>query len=126
VLPALLAPLAKSADVVPAESKVSWIHRASDEFQLKVEAAQSSALVVGQIYYPGWKAWIDGEPARVVNANYALTGIVVPPGVHDVRFRFDPASFKFGLFISLASVVVLIWGEISRGLHGLRGFRRVK
>jgi uncharacterized membrane protein YfhO len=38
-----------------------------------------SLLVVSQVYYPGWRATVDGKRVPVLAANYALTGIPVCP-----------------------------------------------
>jgi uncharacterized membrane protein YfhO len=67
-----------------------------------------SLLVVSQIYYPGWRATVSGERVPVVAANYALTGIPVPAGDHEVRFVFDPASFKIGLAITILSILMAV------------------
>jgi hypothetical protein len=74
----------------------------------RIRTSGPSVLVLSQIYYPGWKATIDGAPVPVYPANYALSGILAPEGDHDVRFFFDPLSFKIGTVLSGISVVVLV------------------
>ena len=73
-----------------------------------VRTSGPSVLVLSQIYYPGWKATIDGSPVEVHAVDYALSGILSPAGDHTVRFFFDPQSFKIGAALSGISVVVLI------------------
>jgi hypothetical protein len=94
------------------KASVEWIHRDTNSFQLKVNAPTPGVLVASQIYYPGWKASIDGASVPVVPANYALTAISLPSGEHDVRFFYDPASIRIGATvsgISLTIMAALIW-----------------
>ena len=100
-------------------ARVEWIHRDANSFQLKVNAPSPSVLVASQIYYPGWKASIDGAAVPVVPANYALTAISLPSGQHDVRFSYDPASIRIGATVSALSLMImaaLMW--FSRRRHG--------
>jgi len=74
---------------------------------LSVNATHSGVLVASQIYYPGWKATVDGRSVPVVPANYALSAIALPAGNHDVRFFYDPASIKLGAVVTSLSIIVL-------------------
>jgi len=94
-----------STDGVP--GNLQWISRKNASFQLKVESGTHSVLVLSQIFYPGWKAFVDGKQTPVFPADYALTGITVGPGSHDVVFTFDPLSFKIGLFLSIVTTLVV-------------------
>jgi hypothetical protein len=86
---------------------VQWIARKNSSLQLKVESATDSVLVLSQVFYPGWKAFVDGKQTPVFPVDYALTGIAVGPGSHDVVFKFDPLSFKIGLFLSAVTALVV-------------------
>lgn len=100
-------------------ARVEWIHRDTNSFQLKVDAPTPSVLVASQIYYPGWKASIDGFTVPVVPADFALAAILLPSGPHDVRFFYAPASIKIGAIASALSLVImaaLIW--FLRPRHG--------
>jgi hypothetical protein len=47
-------------------------------------------LVVSGLFYPGWQARLDGQPAPIVQANLALRAVAVPPGLHRVEWRYRP------------------------------------
>ena len=94
-----------SADGVP--GTVQWISRKNASLQLRVDNETQSVLVLSQIFYPGWKAFVDGKQTPVFAADYALTGITIGPGSHDVVFTFDPLSFKIGLFLSIVTTLVV-------------------
>ena len=69
---------------------------------LKVEAASDALLVLSDLYYPGWRAVVDGKPADILRANYLMRAVAVPAGRHTVAFVYEPASFKAGMAASLA------------------------
>ena len=51
-------------------------------------------LMVHEVYYPGWVAEIDGQPARILRANVLFRGVEVGEGRHIVVFRFEPFSLS--------------------------------
>lgn len=61
-------------------------------------------LVLGDVYYPGWKAFVDGSEAKIYKTNYVMRGVTLPEGRHTVEFRYDPLSYKIGWIISLTSL----------------------
>jgi hypothetical protein len=61
-------------------------------------------LVVTQNAMPGWRAWMDGIPSAVFRADGLFQCVPVPQGIHWVKLRYEPASFRFGLFLSLLAL----------------------
>lgn len=82
----------------------------ADEVEYNFNAATPQFAVFSEIYYPaGWNAYIDGNKAEYVKADYTLRGLSVPAGKHSIRFVFEPSSYKKGVTISLiGSIAVLI------------------
>ncbi len=65
-------------------------------------------LVMSMQYYPGWHLEIDGRKAPLFRADSAFTGAVIPPGAEKIKLFFSPASFKYGVYLTSAGVVILI------------------
>lgn len=63
------------------------------------------ALIEGQM--PGWRAWVDGNPAAVERANALFIGTEVPKGDHQVEFRFLPTSAMAGVLCSVITMMFL-------------------
>ncbi len=80
--------------------------RASTYVEIQTEAEAPRILVLADAFYPGWKAYVDGEAVPIFPANYAFRGTVVPAGRHEVRFEYRPVSFFGGLALSIAAMVV--------------------
>jgi uncharacterized membrane protein YfhO len=75
--------------------------------EVETRANAPSFLVTSDVFYPGWEATVDGVPAQLFQADYALRGLPVPAGTHLVRFEFRPRSFVRGLYVSAASLLLL-------------------
>lgn len=70
---------------------------------------QDGLAVFSEIYYQnGWKAFIDDEPADIYRVNYTLRAIKIPAGTHEVEMRFEPASYRIGMNISMAGSVLFL------------------
>ena len=80
---------------------------------LEVRSVTSSDgwLLLSDVWYPGWRAEIDGEPTDILRANYLFRAVALEAGVHEIVFKYDPISFRLGMAISLAGWVgiVLLW-----------------
>ena len=88
------------------KSQVELTNGQMNELAFHAQASEPAVLVLSQTYYPGWKATVDGQEVPVFPANLALTGIPLPAGVHDVRFVFQPLSFRVGAALTLMSVMI--------------------
>ena len=74
-----------------------------------VETSGDQLLVFSQIFYPGWQVSIDGQPAELLQVNVVQTGVVAPAGHHTVQLVFKPASFGWGIIISIVGVLILVF-----------------
>ena len=83
--------------------EVKVLRYEGERVDLKAVVPQNSMLVLGEKFYKGWRATVDGQPAEIYPVNHVLRGIYVTPGVHDVSFVFDPLPFKIGKYLTLAS-----------------------
>ncbi len=88
---------------------------------LEAEAASEGYLVLSEVYYPGWRAYIEGSEVPLLRANYAFRAVYLEPGSHEVRLVFVPTSWKVGLLVGAATwLVLLFWGagQVWRRLRG--------
>ncbi|MDP2936499.1 MAG: YfhO family protein, partial [Dehalococcoidia bacterium] len=91
--------------------------------RIRAETAETAYLVLTDSYYPGWRAYLDGLETPIIRAQHIFRAVYLPPGVHQVEFRFEPASFQVGLALSLASLGLLVAGAAGCLWHGGRGRR---
>jgi hypothetical protein len=85
---------------------------------LDLECASRGMLVLSELYYPGWRAYVDGTAAKIYRANYALRAVEVDEGAHRVEMVYDPISLKLGAAISVGSWIVIVcialWSKLHR------------
>ncbi|HTE20707.1 MAG TPA: hypothetical protein VK689_20245, partial [Armatimonadota bacterium] len=97
--------------------------RAPGRLVARAEPAVLSLLVLAEGYTPGWRATARaGGAARevpVVRVNTAFQGVFVGPGPVTVEWRYEPASFRTGLFLALLAVA----GVLAFVVSGKRGGR---
>jgi uncharacterized membrane protein YfhO len=80
--------------------------------------------VFSEIWYGpnrGWKAYIDGQEVEHIRVNYALRGLRVPAGQHEIVFEFIPRTVVIGEPISLVSSI-LVFGLL--GFTLWRGYKK--
>lgn len=105
----------EARDVVKADSrtearvevKTFTAHR----IEADVEAPQPAMVVISQVHYPAWRAYVDGQPARVWRANYAFQALEVAAGKHRVLVRYEDRGFGGGLvaaFLALGGCAAAI------------------
>lgn len=106
------AAVALSDDAVPVAGtgKGTAEVTALDDLRMTVRVACAAAcfLVTSDAYYPGWHANVDGTPVDIHRADYALRGVAVPAGTHEVRFWYAPPLFYAGLVITALALVVTV------------------
>lgn len=90
----------------PPASPVHFDRDEPNALTLSFAAAADGLAVITDSYYPGWKAWVDGNPAPIYRVNYGFRGIPVPEGSRTLELKYEPASFLVGLFLSLLGVAV--------------------
>ncbi len=79
-------------DPDPAQARVTIRNYRRNSVEIEVETDRAGVLVLHDIYYPGWKVYVDGQPQAVLRTNLLFRGVEVPPGRHHVAFRFEPLS----------------------------------
>lgn len=81
-----------------------------NEVKLKVESDRPALLVMGDNWYPAWRATVDGNPAPVYRADYTFRAVPVPAGKHVVEFRYRSPVFETGRALSLATALLTVLG----------------
>lgn len=77
-----------------------------ESIQLRATCPQRCYLVMAKIYYPGWRATVNGQSKPVLRANYAFSAVKLGPGDNAVTYFYDPLPFKLGLALTLVSLTI--------------------
>lgn len=79
-----------------------------NQLTYEVSSDKGGVLVFSEVYYPGWTATIDGQPAELGRVNYILRALRVPAGKHQVKLAFFPKSVDTTETIAYVAYVVLL------------------
>jgi hypothetical protein len=97
-----------SNPVADSMARLNFIFNKNDSIRYSSTSNTPQFGVFSEIYYDrGWNAYIDNKPAPIIKTNYALRGLFIPAGNHEIVFKFEPESYKIGNLISLISTILI-------------------
>jgi len=97
-----------------AGGQVSFVRYGLNEVELAVTTPVSAFLVLSDVYYPGWRATVDGAPAELLRADYAFRAVPLPPGAHVARIEFVSPPWRAGLAVSIVTWLgVAAWAIVT-------------
>jgi hypothetical protein len=88
-------------------SAATVVRAEADVIQARVELDRPGLAVFGELYYPTWSAFVDGQPAPLFVVDGLLRGVMVPTGEHVVEVRFASVALVTGIAISVVTALVL-------------------
>jgi len=93
-----------------AQDRVSIVSYQPERVKVQAHLGTPGYLVLTDAYYPGWRALVDGRPAKIERADYHFRAVYLEEGEHTIEFVYAPFSFKVGVAISLASLAIVMVG----------------
>lgn len=90
------------------------------EVEIEADALTPALVRLSDLWYPDWKATVDGKSAEILRADHALRAVVIPAGKHVVRFTYESAAFRNGLTLSIVSAVIALALLVAGALLGRR------
>ncbi len=92
----------------PVADRASVTVYEADRMEIEVATAGDGLLVLGEVYYPAWRAYVDGEPAPIYRADGLFRAVPLPAGEHTVELRYESRTLRAGTAISLATCAALV------------------
>ena len=74
---------------------------------VEADTPAPGVLVLSDAWYPGWRVTVDGAPATLLRADYALRGVAIPAGKHTIEFTFRSRPAAVGLTLSAVGLLAL-------------------
>lgn len=96
-----------SAGSSAGESSATIVEYTPNRVTVEAEMSSDGFLVLSDLYYRGWRAFVDGQEQRVYKADHIFRAVRLTEGRQIVEFVFDPVSFKVGLSISVLALLVM-------------------
>ena len=89
--------------------------------KLEAENKSPAYLVLLDRYDEDWNAYIGGQPAEIIKANYLFRAVYLEPGSHIVEFKYRPVWFWVSLGISFFVFLISAAGCIILYKFGQKG-----
>jgi hypothetical protein len=81
----------------------------------QVDAKRDALLLLSTHWDGGWRARVDGQPAPVARVDFAILGVPVSPGRHQVELEFHPEGLRAGLAMLAAGLLLCgAWAALQR------------
>lgn len=116
-------PTRKTAQLTPGTGDIRLTSYEANALSYEAETTGGVA-VFSDIYYPGWRCTIDGQPAEIWRANYVLRAVVLPEGKHKIDFVFDPQTLH--TTEGIANTALILLAVLMIGLIAWEFWRRRK
>ena len=114
--------LLAAAQVAPTEPPTAGTERVelsvydSRQVVVNVQAPAAGYLVLTDAWYPGWRVRVDDQEEPLLRADLIFRAVYLQAGEHTVEFSYEPESFRTGLMISAAALLLVIAVGLSGGL----------
>lgn len=91
--------------------------------RMRVDSESSQLVVLRDMFFVGWQAWVDGEPAPIYYIDSLFRGVIVPPGEHTVRMAYHSPALVRGAWLSGVGWLTVLLGGLWYGVpYGKRFF----
>ena len=79
-------------DVLRPDQVISanMVEHSDASIEVDVQVDQKSYLILADLYYPGWYATVNGQPAEILRADGVFRAVPLDPGRHHVNFGYLP------------------------------------
>ncbi|MCA1293918.1 YfhO family protein [Paenibacillus sp. alder61] len=115
----------KELDLGKANTKISNIEQKNNSIKATVTSNNDTFINHTQLFYPGWKAYVDGKQVPIYKVNNLIQGAEVPKGTHVISFVYDPLDVKIGAIISLFGVLLCLYHLLQSFLYNQIKKRKV-
>ncbi|HYL76304.1 MAG TPA: YfhO family protein [Bryobacteraceae bacterium] len=88
---------------------------------IRTDSPCRAMVVLADVWYPGWKATVDGKPAKLWKAYNVVRGVVVDAGQHEVLMVYRPPSVFIGAALGVLGILLCLMLRRWPGKQGWRG-----
>ncbi len=112
----------------PAEGKaperVEIMSYEPERISISTASGAAGLLVLSEVSYPAWKAYVDGQRVPVYRTNHLFRSVLLPEGDHLVEFRYESTTLRVGVVISSIAYLALstlVFAGLARKVLGYAG-----
>jgi hypothetical protein len=95
-------------ETCPAADEFRLLSRLPERTTLEVSLGCPGLVVIGDAYYPGWRAFVDGRRTSIQEVD-AVRAVRAQAGRHVIEFRYRPATVYWGFALCGLGVALTAW-----------------
>jgi len=90
------------------KSGVKFLQDKPESVILEASSEEGDRVVLADLYYPGWQAFVNGKPVTSEVYHGCLRSISLPKGKHIVHWKYSGRIQRVGLILSAIALISLI------------------
>ena len=102
------APLVQEAG----QSSITVLRYDPNSVAFEVTTDRPAYFLLSDIHHPQWRATVDGQHVPILVADYALRAVAIDEGTHLVEMQFEPPAWKWGVGVTLVTLLLLLFFAI--------------
>ena len=105
--------VALASDVLPEGSRATFagatiVNETPSQVDVRANLDAPGYLVMSDLWFPGWSAWIGDRQLDVIPANGVFRAVPLPAGQHRVTLAYQPRGLVMGALLSVATLLLLV------------------
>lgn len=102
-------PKLNPGDSIPSYT-VKIISKDINSIKAEVDSPRDGLVYFSEVFYPAFKAYVDGQPAKILKADFCMRAVQVTSGKHVVEMRYESDTLSKGLSLTLITSVLFLIG----------------
>jgi len=82
--------------------------QSEERIDITVDTPEAGFIFLNDIFFPGWRAYVEGNRIKIYQADYLFMAMPVEAGKYTIEMRYRPLGFSMGKWISFISAVALL------------------
>jgi len=87
---------------------VEFVSESNNQLKLLLRMKERGFFVLSDTYFPGWKVFVNGKARKIYRADYNFRAIPLNAGEYEIRFIYDPMTFKVGILVSIITLLGIV------------------
>ena len=104
--PSVPIPVPGEGERAPGEATI--VQQETTRLTARASSRGPAFVLVNDLYWPGWRATLDGAPTEILRANYLFRAVHIPSGEHEVTFTYASPALRYGKLITIVTILGLL------------------
>ena len=90
-----------------------------NQIRYQVQNKGKALLVMSEVYYPDWRAYVNGKEQEILRVNYLLRALELPSGSHQIRLEMRKDTYLRAQYWGWISHIGLLVTLLGLGIYAI-------